>query len=52
MELCEPAWEQSGFTQVSEEPVSSATDTSCGGFPMETKTLGLINMTARQMAYS
>ena len=31
-----PDVEQVGFTQVSDEPVSSATETDCGGVPMET----------------
>lgn len=33
---CVPDVEQVGFTQVSDEPVSSVTETDCGGVPMET----------------
>ena len=36
MSPCAPDVEQVGFTQVSDEPVSSATETDCGGVPMET----------------
>ena len=44
---CEPDAEHVGFTQVSDEPVSSATETACGGVPMETKELGLLQYSQR-----
>ncbi len=36
------AVEHVGSTQVSEDPVSIATDTGCGGVPMETKEVSLL----------